>query len=556
MTRMCGREAIMQLFRNEGVEFVFGIPGATEVLFMDALEDHPEIKYILGLHEVVAMGMAEGYARTAGKVGVVNLHSKEGLAASLPLLSNSFEGHVPMLVTAGQQDTRLLAQEPPLSGDLVRIAAPFCKWSTEIRQAGDIPLILRRAFKVARQPPEGPVFVSLPQNIMEEGLDFEYSPDIAVTLRAFPDPEAVTQAAELLMQSQSPVIIVGDGISRDDALTEIVKLAELIGARVYQRWMADVNFPVDHPLYLGDLDIGSPHAREVLGKSDVLIIAGDSVSKQPFYSSGPILPEGIETVQIDSNPYQIAKNFSVSCGITGNIKVSIAAVVEALQKRITAMFSKATTARRKSIEAEKEKLKQVWERKVREESDKMPIAVTRLMQEIKIVLRPGTRIVDDCWSCSEVLRRTVAFNEPKSYIRSRGGGSIGFGLPGALGVKLASPDRPVVAVVGDGSAIWSIQSLWTAAHYNIPVTFIVCANGIYRQVRVMKKLLMGEKANGRYLGTDLTGPRIDFCRIAAGMGIDAQRVEKAEELHTVLRDAFNSDKPNLVEVYIEGAESP
>jgi len=175
------------------------------------------------------------------------------------------------------------------------------------------------------------------------------------------------------------------------------------------------------------------------------------------------------------------------------------------------------------------------------------------MQEIKNNLKPGTRIVDDCWSCSAVLRHTLGFSEAKSYQRSRGGGSFGWGLPGALGVKLASPDRPVVCISGDGSALWSIQSLWTAAHYGIPVTHIICANACYQQVRNMKALLMAEKAKGRYLGTSLGHPQNDFCKIAEGMGVQAQRVERPEQLGPALQQAFSVDKPNLVEVYMDSA---
>ena len=159
-------------------------------------------------------------------------------------------------------------------------------------------------------------------------------------------------------------------------------------------------------------------------------------------------------------------------------------------------------------------------------------------------------MVDDCWSCSPILRRSIDFTEAKSYQRIRDG-SIGWGMPGALGVKLASPDRPVVAVVGDGSAMWSIQSLWTAAHYHIPVTYIVCANASYCQVKLMKTLLMGERAKDRYLGMDLDEPRIDFCQLAQAMGVHGQKVERPEQLREALRSALELGKPALVEVCIE-----
>jgi len=550
---MTGSHAVLEIFRREGVEFIFGIPGATEVLFMDALQDCPDIKYILGLHETVVTGMAEGYARTSGKVGVLNLHTGTGLSAALPMLSNAYQGGVPLVVTAGQQDTRLQAYEPALMGELVRLAGPFTKWATEIIHAEDIPTVLRRAFKVAAHPPTGPVFISLPQNIMESPLNYEYVKGAPLYTRIHPDPESIEVAAALLSKAQNPAVIVEDGVAKSEALAEVVKLAELIGARVYEWWMSDVNFPVDHPLHAGDLDLGSLRTREILAKVDVLVAIGTALFSQPIYLEKPLLSPATQIIQIDNCSWQIGKNFPVASGIEGNIKVAVADLTSALLEQMTATAREAAQARVKSLHEEKQRADKVFAEKASREKDDVPISPTRLMQEIKNNLKPGTRIVDDCWSCSAVLRRTLGFSEAKSYQRSRGGGSFGWGLPGALGVKLASPDRPVVCVSGDGSALWSIQSLWTAAHYGISVTHIICANACYQQVRNMKALLMGEKTKGRYLGTSLGRPQNDFCKIAEGMGVQARRVERPEQLGTTLQQAFSLDKPNLVEVCIDSA---
>lgn len=551
MTVVDGKEALMELLLKEGVEFVFGLPGATETLFMDALEDHPEIKYILCLHEVVALGMAEGYARTSGKVGVVNLHTNTGLAAATPMLCNASQGGVPLIVTAGQQDTRLLMQEPALAGDLVRIASPFAKWSTEISQAADIPLVMQRAFKVAMQPPTGPVFVSLPQNVLDENLDFEYSSATPYLTHLCPDQGTINAAVDLLIKAQRPALIVEDGVAKSEALSEVVEFAELIGARVYQPWMSDVNFPVNHPLYLGDLDVGSMRAKEILESVDMLVVVGARLFSQPFYLPEPLLTAKTKIIQIDDNPWQIAKNFSVAVGIEGDIKTSVSKLIEALQNRMSAKVHRAADIRKREITRERKIMTGTFMEKAKQERNHIPIAVSRLMQELKDAIKPGTLVVDDCWSCSSELRRTVDFTEPRSFQRSRGGGSIGWGMSGSLGVKLAAPDRPVVAVVGDGSAVWSIQSLWTAAHYHIPVTYVICANGSYCQVRIMKMRILGEKAEGRYLGTDFCEPRIDFCNMAASMGVQGTKVERPEELKCALKSALDSNKPALVEVHIE-----
>lgn len=550
MAMMSGGEALMQLFRNEGVEYVFGIPGATEVLFLDALEEHPEIKYILGLHEIVALGMAEGYSRTSGRVGVVNLHTAPGVAAAMPMLINAHLWGVPLVVTAGQQHTRLLMQEPALSGDLVRMASQFTKWSKEVSYAADIPLAIRRAFKVAAHPPTGPVFVSLPQDVLDQSIDFEYMPRAQYFTKLGPDQEAISRAMELLAKTQTPAIIVDNGVAKNEALSEVVKLAELVGARVYDLWTSDLNFPVSHPQYLGNLDVGSLHTREMLQSVDVLVVIGARLFRQPLYLPKPLLTINTKIIQIDNDPWEIAKNFPVAVGIEGDIKVSLAKLNDVLQKRMSAQAHELARIRAKDIAKEKGRMTEAFLKEAQLERDNVPISVSRLMQELRDSLKPGTFVVDDCWSSSSILRRSIDFTEPKSFQRSPGG-SIGWGMSGSLGVKLASPDRPVVAVIGDGSAIWSIQSLWTAAHYDIPVTYVICANASYCQVKIMKSLLMGEKAEGRYLGMDLDEPRIDFCQLAQGMGVQGQKVERPEELRETLKSAIASDKPAVVEVYIE-----
>ena len=281
------------------------------------------------------------------------------------------------------------------------------------------------------------------------------------------------------------MVIVGNGVAKSEALTETVELAELIGAPVYDPWMSDVNFPVSHPQYLGDLNLTAPQTREMLKSADVLVAIGVPVFGQPFYFSEPLLTRNTQIIQIHNDPWEIGKNFPVAAGIEGDIKASLTELNDALKERISAQAREAAKTRVQEITKEKERITEAFLVKAGREKDRVPIAVSRLMQELSDSLEPGTLVVDDCWSCSSTLRRSIDFKEPKTFQRTRGG-SIGWGMPGALGVKLASPGRPVVAVIGDGSAMWSNQSLWTAAHYNIPVTYVICANASYSQVKLMK----------------------------------------------------------------------
>jgi benzoylformate decarboxylase len=552
MARMTGKEALIELLRHEGVKYVFGIPGATEVLFMDALEKAPDIRYILSLHEVVCAGMAEGYSRASGKVGFLNLHTGPGVAAALPMLYNAQLGGVPLVVTSGQNDTRLLQYDPHLSGDIVGMAKIYTKWCTEIVYAEDIPTTLQRAFKMALQPPTGPVLVSIPQNVLGQDVDFQYKPNTVVYPRLRPDKAALDSALKILQEAKRPVLLVESGVERWGALEEVVRFAELTGSRVYQSWMSDVNFPVTHPQYLGDLDPTSPPARGVFKEMDVLIGVGCSLFAQGFFNPEPILPPNARIIQIDENPWEIGKNFPVDCGIQGDIKSVLAELNELMERGMPPKGREEARGRAKEIAQEKSTLEHQLKIQIENERNRVPISISRLMTEIREAMTPDTVIVDECWSSSGMLRQILDLTKSKTFFRSRKGGSIGWGLPGALGVKLGLPNKQVVAVVGDGGASWSIQSLWTAARYHIPVTFVITNNATYRQVKLVRKMVLGEyPLTEKHEGMELDEPVLNFSMLAQSMGVKGESVQDPGDLGRALRAAFHSDEPRLVEVFVE-----
>ena len=552
MTMMAGNKALIELLRHEGVEYVFGIPGATEILFMNALREVPEIRYILGLHEVVCAGMAEGYARASGKVGFLNLHTGPGVAAALPMLYNARSGGVPLVVTAGQNHTRLLQYDPHLSGDIVGMGKLYTKWSTEIVHAEDIPSTIQRAFKMAIQPPAGPVLISIPQNVLEQQFDFQYKPNTTVYPRLRPDKAALDLALQMLCEAKRPFILVESGVARNEALNEVVRFAELTGARVYQSWMSDVNFPVTHPQYLGDLDPTSPPAKGIFKDMDLLVGIGCALFAQGFFNPEPTLPPDIKVIQIDENPWEIGKNFPVDCGIQGDIKAVLEELNGLIESEMPSTVRQGARRRAQEIGQEKAKLKEKLKNQIEDERECVPISISRLMMEIKEVMTPDTVIVDDCWSSSGMLRQVLDLSKPKTFFRARKGGSIGFGLPGALGVKLGLPNKPVITVCGDGSAAWSIQSLWTAARYRIPVTFVITNNATFLQVKLVRKLMLGDyPLNEKLEGMEIDDPVIDFSMLARSMGVKGEAVRNPGDLGRVLKAAVDSGEPRLVEVFIE-----
>lgn len=552
MVQMAGKEALIELMQHEGVDYVFGIPGATEILFMDALEKVPQIKYVLGLNEIVCLGMAEGYARASGKPGFLNLHTGPGLATSLPMLYNAHSGGVPLVITVGQNHSRLLQYDPHLSGDIVGMGKMYTKWCTEIYHAEDIPAVMQRAFKMALQPPTGPVLISIPQNVLAQEFDFRYKPSTIVYPRLRPDLDALNHAVEILQTAERPVVFVESGVTRCEALEETVSFCELIGARVYQGWMSDVNFPVTHPQYLGDLDPTSPPAKGLLQNADVFIGIGFPMFAQGFFNPDPTLPEDIKIVQIDENPWEIGKNFPVDCGIQGDIKASLSELNNFLAKSMSEKARQNARSRAEIIGREKAEKDARLNRQIAAEKEDVPVSISRLMADIKEVMTADTLIVDDCWSSSGMLRQVLDLTKPKSFFRARRGGSIGWGLPGALGVKLGMPSKRVLAVSGDGSAAWSMQSLWTAARYRIPVTYVITNNATYRQVKLVRRLLLGDyPLNEKHAGMELDENVIDFCQLAQSMGVKGQKVQKPEELSIALQTALESGEPRLVEVFTE-----
>ena len=552
MPKIKGAEALIEIIKSEGVEYVFGIPGATEVRFMDALENTTGIKYILGLNEIVSAGMAEGYARASGKPGFLNLHTGPGVAGALAMLYNSQAGGVPLVVTAGQQDTRLLQHDPHLTGDIVGMGKLYCKWSTEVQHAEDIPMIMRRAFKMAVQHPQGPVLISLPQNIMNQDIKTEKRPKSHIYSGVRADTDALKKAFDLLKTAKYPVIMVESGVTRCNALDEVVKFAELTGSRVYQAWMSDVNFPVRHPLYMGDLDPSQPGTKEILKNADLLIGIGCSLFSPSFYNSVEILPANIKVMHIDENPWELGKNMATDCGIQGDIKAVLSDLNSILEKELPLKTIKNIEKRKEETGNQKACMNERLKKLIEAEKNNTPIAVSRLMKEIDNLFNDNTVIVDDCWSSSQMLRQVVNFSKAGQFIRARKGGSIGWGLPGAMGVSLGAPGKKVIAVCGDGSTAWSMQSLWTAARYNIPVTFVITNNGVYRQVKLVRRLVLGEYVlTEKHDGMDIDEPVINFKQLAESMGVKATQVTDPAKLGNALKAAVKDNKPRLIEVFIE-----
>jgi benzoylformate decarboxylase len=555
MTVMAGRRAIMEIFTAAGVQYIFGNPGTTELGFLDMLQDYPQCQYIMCLHESIALGAAQMYANASGKTGVVNLHVAPGLGNALGALYNATIGKMPLVVTAGQQDSRMLVREPILSYDLVAMAKPLTKWAVQLQHVEEIPVVLPRAFKVAQDAPRGPVFLSLPSNVIDQEADLHLPALSTPYRRTRPDPEGVTAAAALLAGANQPVIICGDGVAAAQAQAELVQVAEHLGAQVWNTVIAGaLSFPSSHPQFRGELPGEYATIRRALGNADVVLAVGADLFDEVFYSEGLPLPAGCTLIHVDDSSWEIGKNLPTAIGLLADPKLALQELSEVLIPNIAGAAQQRAAERRAAMRAQKQQEHERQEQRAREHWDSAPIAPARLMATLRDCLPHNVVLYNEAITATADLLRTLLLEQPGSLFGNHGGG-IGQGLPGALGVKLANPDRPVVALIGDGSAMYTVQSLWTAAHHHIPVVYIILSNRSYRILKLnMNRYRRSiQIAPGRpYPFMDLTEPALDFVTIAHGMGVAGQRVTRPDDIQPVVTAALALGTPYVVEVQTEG----
>jgi thiamine pyrophosphate-dependent acetolactate synthase large subunit-like protein len=553
MAEMSGKQAMMEQLVAEGVRYVFGNPGTTEQPFMDILQDYPQMQYVLALQEATAVGMADAYAWASDRPAFVQLHVAPGLGNAMGMLYNAYYAGTPLVVYAGQHEPRGVIQEIILAGDLVSMARPVTKWSVEVQDAADIPTVLRRAFKTAAEPPRGPVFISTPLNVMDQTAEMTIAPATYSRWRTRPDPHALAEAADVLAAAQSPVIVCGDGLALSGAFDEAVHLAELVGAQVYSSFSAQLVFPTDHPLYHGLVNIiREVGLRSQLAGADVVLILGAPAFRVIYpMPESPFLAD-TRVIQIDTNPWELAKNWPAALSIVADPQMALRDLLQVLPSKLSEAARQAAATRLQAARQQKEQALESFEAAARSTWDAVPITAPRLMKGLADCLEPGTIVYDEAITASVHLSHYLKFNQPGTYFACPGPG-LGSGLPGALGVKLARPDSPVLAVVGDGAALYTIQALWTAAHHRIPVTYVICNNQSYRILKLNMLQYLGEAMAGRkFVGMDLVDPVLDFAQIAQAFGIRGQRVERPEELGPALRSALRSGEPSLVDVVIEG----
>lgn len=546
-----GADVLLEVLESEKVEYIFGNPGTTELPLMDALLRRPAINYILALQEASAVAMADGYAQAAGKPGFLNLHTAGGLGHGMGNLLNAHASQTPLVVTAGQQDSRHSVTDPLLYGDLVSIAKPAVKWAKEVTSAAQLPILIRRAFHDADAAPGGPVFLSLPMDVMEE------MSTIGIDAPSLIDRQAVAGSLPLLARKLASVtpgkiaIIAGDEIHRSKAAAATVAVAEMLAADVYgSSWPSRIPYPTSHPLWRGNLPTKATDIAQSLSQYDAIFALGGKSLITILYTEGSAIPPGCQLFQLSADVNDLGRTYSSGLSVMGDIKVSLEALLPELSL-VTADRREAYQKRFAEAQRDYHTYRADWENQAKEQhllSDITPLVAAF---EATRAIGPDVAIVDEAIATSSSVRKFLSSDRADQYAFLRGGG-LGWGMPASVGFSLGLGRAPVVCLVGDGAAMYSPQALWTAAHEKLPVTFIVMNN---REYNVLKNFMRSQKdyssaQTNTFIAMDLVNPTVDYQALATSMGLPACQIRRSSDIAPAIEAAIASGVPNLIEIMI------
>ena len=519
-SRVTVREAVLRLFRAFRMTTIFGNPGSTELpMFRDFPAD---FRYVLGLQESLAVGMADGHAQATRNAGLVNLHSAVGVGHAMGNIFTAYKNQTPLVITAGQQARSILPFEPFLySGRATELPYPYVKWSCEPARAEDVPAALARAYYIAMQPPRGPTLVSIPVDDWDRLCEPVEPRQVSEVLRG--DPALLAAVARELGAAERPALVVGAGVARDDAWDEIIALAERHQARVWVAPMAARNaFPEDHRLFAGFLVADRARIVSSLTGHDVILVLGAPAFTYHVEGVGPHVPPGAKLFQLVDDP-AVASWTPVGISVVTSLKAGVGELLAGPGPRPRAAPEKLARPPRLSGSS---------------------LTDGYLLQQLAALRSPESIIVEEAPSTRGPMHDYLPILRRDTFYTCASGG-LGHALPAAIGVALGRGGQKVIALLGDGSSMYSIQGLWTAAQLKLPITFIIVNNRRYEALQQFGRHF----GLARTVGTSLAA--IDFCALAAAQGCKAVRVERADALDGALRGALAATEPTLVEVVVE-----
>ncbi|OLL32430.1 benzoylformate decarboxylase [Burkholderia sp. SRS-W-2-2016] len=524
------RDAVIDFARRVGMTSIFANPGSTELpMFRDFPTD---FRYVLGLQEAVVVGMADGYAQATGNAALINLHSAAGVGNAMGNIFTAFRNRTPLVVTAGQQARSILPYDPFLAATQAsELPKPYVKWSIEPARAQDVPLAIARAYAIAMQEPRGPVFVSIPADDWDQPAERVAEREVSHVTR--PDPAMLERIGALLDACERPAFVVGGAVDRADAADEVVRLAERHRARVYVAPMTGrCSFPETHRLFAGFLPAMRERIVELLGAHDAIFAIGAPAFTYHVEGNGPHVPPGAQLCQLIDDP-AVASWTPQGLVAVGNVRFGV--------QDLLARAAPAERALPAPREVPPRALPPVA-------GERMSVAFA--LQTLTEVRDPDGIVVEEAPSSRPVMQRYLPIPRAGKFLTMDSGG-LGYGMPAAVGVALARPGERVIALIGDGSSMYSIQAIWSAAQMRLPITFVILNNTRYAALQDFAPVF-GFGPHEPVQGTDLPG--LDFVTIAAGMGCPGVRVDAAAKLADALRDALAAgtlhNGPTLVEVVV------
>lgn len=516
-------QACYEILREQGLTTFFGNPGSNELPF---LKDFPEdFRYILGLQEAAVVGMADGFAQASGKPGFVNLHSAAGTGNAMGALANAWNSHTPLVVTAGQQVRAMVGVEALLANvDAATLPRPLVKWSCEPACAEDVPLALSRAIHMAAAPAPGPVYLSVPYDDWSR----QAGPDVGHLAARRVQSAGALSAAQLealvasLDAARNPVLVVGPDVDAAQANGDAVALAEKLSMPVWMSPSAPrCSFPTTHACFRGLLPAGIASISRLLDGHDLILVVGGPVFRYHQYEPGQFLPEGARLIAITCDINE-ATRAPMGDAIVADIALSLRALSANVSRKTRALPAP---------------------RPAPGPAPEAPGALTpeRVFDILNDIAPRDAIYVNESTSTTNIMWQRLRMTEQGSYYFAAAGG-LGFALPATVGIQLAKPARQVIGVIGDGSANYGIQALWTAAQYDVPAIFIIMKNGTYGALRWFAGVLRAENVPG------LDVPGLDFCALARGYGVDALHADSGEAFASALRQALSANRPMLIEV--------
>ncbi len=564
---MKGHEAILRQFIANGLDHMFGNPGTVEQGFLDALADVPEMKYILTLQESIAVLCADGYARSRLKPALVQIHSSPGLGNAIGNLYQAMRGQAPLVVIGGDAGIKYQAMDAQMAADLVAIAEPVTKWSAMVQHPSSLLRMVRRAIKVASTPPCGPVYLCVPEDILDAEITEELYPAHIPSLKTCPGSLELNEMVEKIQNSNSPIILVGDGVAWTGGVDKVVKLAETIGARVYSADGGEINFPDDHPLNYGSTGhMFGDQSLPIIQSCDLCVTLGCYLLPEVFPHLGEIFKPETTVIHVDTNVNNIAKNHRVDISYVAEPHAVIEGILPLL-KALPEHWHKTAQGRRTQLEAKSP----TTNNNIDENYHVDPPYTSSEYDGVKKSMRSGyfikklaekipekTIIFDEALTNSPPVNKFLPGRKPGDRMLTRGG-SLGTGFPGAIGAKIAHPDRCVIGFSGDGGSMYTIQCLWTAARHDVHAKFIVCQNRSYKLLQAnISKFWQERGIEGRDFPVpfDLSKPEICFNEIANSFGVSGERVIRPDQVEAAIDRMLDHDGPYLINLVLEGDVRP